>query len=331
MPDREIEIRPPTRDDLPAIGELYFAVKGRHRPESVDRWRLFDTPWGDSVSLIALDGDVCVALGIVWPAMLRVGGEPVLGGQGIDAVTHPDYRNRPRLFLSLARQVRPALGPRGIGIYFTFPNRRSIKILRVVGGTYLGEVGAWGVPITRRRALVARVPGWAKGLVVQDGSRALPEIGDLVASTYGGADVIGVDKGPEWLEWRYSQASCESYQWLALEEGGRLTAAALVGERDPEAWGSDFAGLARVHELFAADDRSAARLLSALVAHAARQGAIKVDILVKDALIERGAAQAGFVKESERPMTALTIQDGLPLDPYDFAHWRVISGDMDFF
>ena len=73
MAEREIEIRPPTRDDLPAIGDLYYAVKGRHRPESVDRWRLFDTPWGDSVSLIALDGDVCVALGIVWPAMLRVG------------------------------------------------------------------------------------------------------------------------------------------------------------------------------------------------------------------------------------------------------------------
>jgi hypothetical protein len=187
------------------------------------------------------------------------------------------------------------------------------------------------VHVTRRRALEARVLRRTRGLVVEDGSRSLPEIGDLVASTLGGDDMIGVDKGPEWLEWRYSEASCESYQWLALEEGGRLTAAPPVGERDPEAWGPDFAGLVRVHELFAADDESATRLLSSLVAHIARRGAIKVDILVKDARIERGAAQAGFVKESERPMTALTIQDGLPLDPYDFARWRVISGDMDFF
>ena len=36
---------------------------------------------------------------LVWPVALRVGDEVVLGGQGTDAATHPDYRNRPRLFV----------------------------------------------------------------------------------------------------------------------------------------------------------------------------------------------------------------------------------------
>jgi hypothetical protein len=82
LTDGDIEIRFPTPDDLPAIGELYRAVKGRGRPDSVTRHRFFDTPWGDSPAFIALDGDKCVSVGLVWPVALRVGDEVVLGGQG---------------------------------------------------------------------------------------------------------------------------------------------------------------------------------------------------------------------------------------------------------
>lgn len=324
----EIEIRAPTPQDLPAIGELYVAVKGRERPASVDRWRLFDTPWGDSLALIAMDGPRCVALGVVWPALLRVGGERVLGGQGIDAVTHPDYRNRPRLFVSLARTVRKSLAERGIDVYFTFPNPRSIKILRVVGGTYLGEVGAWGVAITRRRRLAARAR--SRGVDVLPGAGVVPEILELAYSA-AGSETIGVDKSATWLEWRYSDASRERYEWLALHEGGTIAAAALLGERDAEAWGADFAGLVRVHELFARSEAAASALLTGAVAHVARRGGRKLDVLVKDPVLERAVERAGFLRETARPMTALVAKEGLALDPYDFARWRVISGDMDFF
>ncbi len=102
----ELEIRPPTPADLPALGRLYEAVKGRPRPESVTGHRLFDTPWGDSVSLIAVDGDVCASMAVYWPVAMRAGDEVVPGAQGMEAVTHPDYRNRPRLFLTLAKQGR---------------------------------------------------------------------------------------------------------------------------------------------------------------------------------------------------------------------------------
>ena len=131
-PGAGIELRPPTPDDLPGIGELYRIVKGRPRPEQVTRHRFFDTPWGDSLSLIALDGDRVVSAALVWPVMLRVGSEVVLGGQGTDAVTHPDYRGRPRLFLSLARTIKSLLPERGIDVYYTFPNERSVKLTKYV-------------------------------------------------------------------------------------------------------------------------------------------------------------------------------------------------------
>ena len=129
-----IDLRPPTPDDLPGIGELYRIVKGRPRPEQVTRHRFFDTPWGDSMSLMALDGDRVVSAALVWPVALRLGSDVVLGGQGTDAVTHPDYRGRPRLFLSLARTMKSLLPERGIDVYYTFPNERSIKLTKYVGG-----------------------------------------------------------------------------------------------------------------------------------------------------------------------------------------------------
>ena len=326
----EIVIREPTPDDLPAIGELYRAVKGRGRPESVTRHRFFDTPWGDSTSLIALDGDKCVSALLIWPAALRIGDEVVPGGQGTDAATHPDYRSRPRLFVGLVRQAKQLLADRGLYVYYTFPNTRSIKIMKLVAGTYLGEVGTWGVELGGRRRLLRRRRQGAEGLTAA-GAR-LPEIGPLVEAALGDEAVIRIDKSPTWLEWRYSEATAERYEWLLLETGGSLAAAALVGERDPDAWGPEFAGLLRIHELFALSGEVAEALLRRVVAYAEQwPGARKLDVLVKDPVLEGAVERAGFNRQDTRPVTAFVFREGMPLDPYEFSYWRIISGDMDFF
>jgi Acetyltransferase (GNAT) domain len=326
----EIEVRAPTPDDLPAIGELYRAVKGRARPESVTRHRLFDTPWGDSLSYIALDGERCVSVLVIWPVAMRVGGEVVLGGQGTDAATHPDYRALPRLFVGMVRRAKQNLEARGFDLYYTFPNTRSVKILKVVAGTYLGEVSAWGVELERRRRWLPRRRREPGELSVAD-ARA-PEVTALIEAAHGGEPVIRVEKSESWLDWRYSEATAERYEWLFLHEGGSLAGAALVGERDPDVWGQDFAGLLRVHELFALSEDAGETLLRRVIAHVERRpGARKLDVLVKDPALERAVERAGFVLESTRPITSFVVREGLQPDPYEFSHWRIISGDMDFF
>jgi hypothetical protein len=330
LAEREIEVRQPTPDDVPAIDELYRAVKGRARPESVTRHRFFDTPWGDSPSHIALDGDKCVSVTLAWPVALRVGDEVVLGAQGTDAATHPDYRNRPRLFVGLVRAGRKLLEERGYDVYYTFPNTRSIKILKAVAGTYLGEVGAWGIELESRRRFLRRRQQGTGELAVADS--ITPELVALVEAALGDEPVIRVDKSPTWLEWRYSPATAERYEWLVLHEGDAAAAAALVGERDTELWGPDFAGLFRIHELFALREDAAETLLRRVVARIRqRPGARKLDVLVKDPLLEHAVERAGFAREESRPITSFVFREGLPLDAYDFAHWRIISGDMDFF
>ena len=97
-----VEIRQATRDDLPSLNALYRTVKGRGRPESVTRHRLFDTPWGDSITIVAVAGERCVSLAVYWPTAFRIADEIVLGAQGMEAVTDPGFRGRPRMFINVA-------------------------------------------------------------------------------------------------------------------------------------------------------------------------------------------------------------------------------------
>ena len=113
------------------------------------------------MALIAVDGDVCASMAVYWPVAMRAGDEVVPGAQGMEAVTHPDYRNRPRLFLTLAKQGRD-LALERMQLLYTFPNVRSIKLTKHVGATYLGEVGGWGIDLERRRLRLPRLSRQAR-------------------------------------------------------------------------------------------------------------------------------------------------------------------------
>jgi hypothetical protein len=325
----DLEIRPPTPADLPALGELYEAVKGRPRPESVTRHRLFDTPWGDSVALVAVDGDVCVSMAVFWPVAMRAGDEVVPGAQGMEAVTHPDYRSRPRLFLTLAKHGRD-LALERMQLMYTFPNVRSIKLTKHVGATYLGEVGGWGIDLERRRL---RLPNLLRRRDELAAAPTIDAVAALAARAHAQPGLVRIDKSAAWLSWRYSDATCENYAWIAERDAsGSLSAAALVGERDPDLWGADFAGIYRIHELFALDEQAARSVLRRSIDHVRRAAARKLDLLVKDPVLEQAAAATGFRLEGKHPMTAIANPaQGFGFDAYDFDRWRVVSGDHDFF
>jgi hypothetical protein len=325
----EIEIRPPTPADLPALGRLYEAVKGRPRPESVTRHRLFDTPWGDSVALIAVDGAVCASMAVFWPVAMRAGDEVVPGAQGMEAVTHPGYRNRPRLFLTLAKQGRD-LALERMQLMYTFPNLRSIKLTKHVGATYLGDVGGWGVDLARRRV---RLPRLSRTRHQPADEPTTEELAQLATRAHAQHDLVRIDKSEAWLSWRYSEATCENYRWVTQRDGsGSLLAAALLGERNPDRWGADFAGIFRIHELFALDEQAARSVLRQAIDHVRRAGARKLDVLVKDPMLEDAVRSAGFRLEGRHPITSIASPSKtFGFDAYDFGRWRIITGDHDFF
>jgi hypothetical protein len=260
---------------------------------------------------------------------MRVGEQLVLAGQGTDAVTHPDYRGRPRLFIGLVKKAMDVVRERGIDVYYTFPNESSIKLLRLVAGTYLGTAGAWGLTFERRRWPFRRT----RAVEVDAGEPDWAELSELIATVHRDRTVIRVEKNKDWLDWRYAPETAERYEWIHVRGAdGRLAASALVGERDAEQWGDDFVGLWRVHELFAVSEAAGETVLRGVAAHLDAQRARKLDVLVKDPVLERAVERAGFVRETDRPVTTYLFRpEPLSLDIEDFEPWRLISGDMDFF
>ena len=232
--------------------------------------------------MIAVDGDVCASMaGVCTGLAMRAGDEVVPGAQGMEAVTHPDYRNRPRLF-TLAKQGRD-LALERMQLMYTFPNARSIKLTKHVGA-YLGEVGGWGIDLERRRLRLPRL-----GRRDEPAPATIDELAELAAQAHAQPDLVRIDKSPEWLAWRYSDATCENYEWVVERDGsGSLTAAALLGERDPVRWGADFAGIFAYHELLALDEQAARSVLRWSVEHARGAGARKLDVLVKDPMLRTG-------------------------------------------
>jgi hypothetical protein len=325
-----VEIREATREDLPSLNALYRTVKGRARPESVTRHRLFDTPWGDSITTVAVADGECVSVVVYWPAAFRIADELIVGAQGMEAVTDPAFRGRPRMFINVAITGRDLALERGWHLLYTWPNDRSIKLTKHVGATYLGEVGAWGIDFDRRRL---RLPKRLRRRDEPDEPATIDELATLAAQAHAQHDVIRIEKSAAWLTWRYSDATCERYAWLIMRgDSGSLTAAALLGERDPAGWGADFAGIFRVHELFALDEDGATTVLRRAVDYVRRAGARKLDVLVKDPMLERAVQATGFRLEHRHPITSVAqASRTYGVDPYDFGHWRLISGDHDFF
>ena len=191
----------------------------------------------------------------------------------------------------------------------------------------------WGAGESTSSAAACVCPGCRAGATSAAAAPTIDELAALAARAHAQPGLVRIDKSAEWLSWRYSDATCENYEWVVERDAsGALTAAALLGERDPVRWGKDFAGIFRIHELYALEEQAARSVLRRSVDRVRGAGARKLDVLVKDPLLEQAVAASGFTLEGRHPMTAISNPSkAFGFDTYDFDRWRVITGDHDFF
>ena len=161
----------------------------------------------------------------------------------------------------------------------------------------------------------------------------IAELAALAARAHSQPGLVRIDKSAEWLAWRYSDATCENYEWVVERDaGGPLTAAALLGERDPAQWGADFAGIFRVHELFALDEQAVRSVLRRSVDAGPRRRRPEARRARQGSTARAGSRGQRLRPRGRRPMTAISNPSkAFGFDTYDFDRWRVITGDMDFF
>lgn len=316
----ELEIREVTRDDLPLLRGLYAATKNRLRPEEYDRWRFFDTPWGDSPAMIAVDGDVCAALYIVWPAMLRLGDEDVLGAQSMDTMTHPDYRGR-GLFVGLAEECFAVAKSRGIEVVYGFPNASSYPgFVRRLNFDHVGDVVSW------RPARRLREPAAA----FQVDRVSLDDIEPFLTAWQEERDICRIRRDRTWIDWRYGPASGEMYQWLSVADRGGVRAAALIGERN-ESWGGYGRAEFRVHEVLADSEASRTAILHAARRHASNGGGT-LKLLAHDDRLTAPLSEARYRRDGAHPLIVRKlVSRRFAGNVHHFPYWRIVGGDMDSF
>jgi GNAT superfamily N-acetyltransferase len=332
--EADVTVRPPTRADLAAIGDLFAAVKNRTRPTGYEEWHLFGTPWGDSPALAAFLEDMCIGLYLMLPSALRLGRETVPAVQAMDVMVHPRFRLQ-GVFAQLASATVGIAEGRGFEVVYGFPNETSFPIyIRHRNAQHVGDVVSYAVYTGGRQRWwrqTTREP--ALGALELDPVRPSDEdLERLIEAVHDQPEACRVEKTPRYLDWRYGSPSGDTYEWLTLRDrSGAAVAAALTGDRSAEPDGGT-TRVTRVHEMFAGSSEHASLLLRLAITRAAGRGAAKVQVLVKDPVVEGSLPGTGLRPESVvhfvlRKLTT-RIQGG---NVHHFPFWRLISGDMDVY
>ena len=331
--------------DFELVRDLYGAVRNGNRPESYDRWRLLDNPVAPCPAILAMDGERCCGLYLLWPTRLQLGREVVLGAQSVDTMTHPDYRNQ-GMFTALARDCLDLAASRGFQALYGFPNPLSYPgFVRRLNWDHTGDVRHWVRFI--RPSRLPRVPavlgpvldavakvlprGGGRGVEVTCGRPDSETLARFLAEWADRPELCRVSRDMEWLDWRYSPASDMDYEWLVAWRGGQPIACGVWGMRGA-GWGDQADGRAKVMETFGADSAGLSAVIAAAIASATAKGAWLIETLTNLEPVTGLLMRAGFVSHRKAPfivrgLTCRTLGGNI----HTHSVWRIVGGDIDTF
>lgn len=345
MAERVWDVRPMEPGDFEKVRDLYAAVRDVNRPEAYDRWRLLDNPIAFPPASLAMHGERCVGLYLLWPTRLQLGRDEVLGAQSVDTMTHPDYRNQ-GMFVTLAKACLSLAAERGFQALYGFPNPLSYPgFVRRLNWDHCGDIPQWIRLI--RPSRMGRVPGFLgpaadalAGLLPDGASRKAETIagplesGDLdalLAEWKGHKDLCRVSRDRDWLSWRYAPDSQMEYHWLSVTRAGRVTAAVVWGLRGA-AWGGQNDGRAKIVETLGDDVDGLRACIGAAVRAAAEQGAWMIETMTNHPPAVSALRRLAFVSHRKAPLIVRGLTpECLGGNIHHHPSWRIVGGDVDTF
>lgn len=344
MTSETLEVRPAGPDDLKAIRDLYRAVRGNNRPEEFDRWRWFGAPDGECPMAIALDGEVIAGFYTLWPVRLRIGDRSVLGGQSMDTMTHPDYQGR-GIFTTVAKACYEIAAVRGFQVLYGFPNALSYTgFVRRLNWDHTGDIRHWirvlrpsrhprvhGCvgPIADLAARLLPRGSGGRDLAISFGPPKTDERARLLQNSHSDLDLCHIDRTPEWLDWRYTDAAFHDYEWICARRGDTLVAAGVWGMQNT-AWGDVADGRAHLVELMGDDPASLRAVVGAVIRRAAAHNAWILETVTNIPTVISALKRGGFFSHRGAPLIVRALGDD-PTDEriHDHASWRFMGGDLD--
>lgn len=229
MTDR-ITTRHAVRDDLPGILELMRLSLGEtpllQRTPELFNWKHFDNPFGESLILIAEDGDQIVGLRAFMRWELDTPeGAVIKCLRAVDTATHPDFQGR-GIFRDLTLNAVEAARGQGVHLIFNTPNEKSAPGYLKMGWREVGWIG----PLIRPRAGRAISPDSDGRTTAQ---QVLPESVAFVPSFLKARSPKGLrtPRSVDYLKWRFLGHPTASYGWVgaSTDEGAVIRGSVRKG------------------------------------------------------------------------------------------------------
>ncbi len=315
-------------------------------------WIYRANPRGTGVICVAEHDGRVVGHAAEVPLVMKIGGENVLVGLGIDAMTHPEYR-RQGMYLAVVR-TRRALGEaRGIRATYAFPNKLSYP-------GQVNELGAFDIATMQK---VVKPLSWRNAMLTQTRNRLLLAIGavagGLLSTTFfrtskspslKGLKIAQVShfderidglwrrassqyqvivvRNREYLNWRYVAVPDTDYLIYVAEQ-----TEAIVGYLVASRKQADHARIGVVLDVFTESEEIAQCLISEAITRCRQE---KLDLLygarmtgtpLARAFRRNGFLPLPFVKAIH--ITGRSVSPGVAEQLQDPKNWFLQIGDSD--
>ena len=132
----KLELFDPKVDAPDELLSLFSREYGKVDPanEKYYRWYCMDNPDGEAIIQIARDPFTNQIIGQDWviPHRCNIAGKLYTGGIRVNAIVHPDYREK-GVMSAILTQPNQALSDKGIDFLIALPNERSINVAQSLG------------------------------------------------------------------------------------------------------------------------------------------------------------------------------------------------------
>ena len=322
-------------DDLDAVRDLFEIVYHLNLPKEHFDWKYHRNPAGKAIiSLAEIQGRI-VGLYALWPTRLSLGGEVVMGGQAVDAMTHPDYR-RQGIFVATAEKCITLAVAAGYEVAYAFPDPQSFQgQVQKLGYSHVGEIPRWKLNLAdgavsgqRLGGLMGSLGFGTAGSPNRDGveirkKKPKEEEWMRVAEVSAAELICGLERSVEWFRWRFDPASQIGYQWFTAYRDGAPKAWAVFGVKK---WGQPLI------DVTGTDSGAMEAVVSEATRHAKKAGVKRLRAFTNDGSASGALKSCGYVQAEGNPLLARPLTSRiLPADVRSLQSWRITSQDSDTF
>jgi len=325
------------------VQELFAEVFHKLPPTSHFVWKFNDNPAGRAIITVAEDSGRIVGHGALMPTPLRVGGESVCGAQGVDAMTHPDYRNQ-GMFVALSEAGLQKAAAKKIEVLYTISGHSGVYngAVHRLNWDHAGDITKWvrilnPGSLTRSFSRSIRVLSWGLQFMSmgKSSSRGIDTITERpkeneflsLAEQISSNEPNGtcrIERSAQWFKWRFDSASQRDYLWFSAYRDGGLKACAVFGV--------NYWGATPLIAMSGTDAEALKAVTSKATRRAKELGLPMLLSFTSDNSVARALKSCGYFRYGSmsllvRSLTSRILKGNIHLR----SSWRIASEDFDTF